>query len=275
MDVAVALRPARRDLPALGGVGALRAGAAVYLSLVVLIPLAAIVAFAAGGGWPAFWSSVADPETLSSLELTAAVSAVVVAVNAVGGTLIAWVLVRDSFPGRALLGSVIDLPFALPTIVAGLVLLELYGPRSPMHLDLAYTRAGIVLALLFVTLPFVVRAVEPVLLELDRDMEEAAASLGAGPVGIFRRIMLPNLLPAILSGSGLGFARSMGEFGSVVLISGNIPFATEVASVRMYGQISSGDTHAAASLSVMLLLISLLCLLGLNAVLRWRQGHAG
>jgi sulfate transport system permease protein len=197
----------------------------------------------------------------------------VVAINAVTGTVIAWVLVRDSFPGRALLSSVIDLPFALPTIVAGLTLLTLYGPQSPLHINAAYTRAGVMLALLFVTLPFVVRAVQPVLLELDREMEEAAASLGASPPSIFRRIVLPNLLPAILSGAGLGFARAMGEFGAVVLISGNIPFQTEVASFHIYGQIESDNVSGAAAISVVLLAISLAVLVGITLIERWRTKH--
>ena len=197
-----------------------------------------------------FQSSVSATDTVAAVRLTVLASASLVLVNAVTGTVIAWVLVRDSFPGRGVLNSVIDLPFALPTIVAGLTLLTLYGPQSPLHINAAYTRAGVMLALLFVTLPFVVRAVQPVLLELDRDMEDAAASLGAGPVSIFRRIVLPNLLPAILSGAGLGFARAMGEFGAVVLISGNIPFQTEVASFHIYGQIESDNVSGAAAISV-------------------------
>ena len=163
------------------------------------------------------------------------------AINAVMGTAIAWVLVRDRFPGKSIVNAVIDLPFALPTIVAGLVLLALYGPESPIGIDVAYTRTAVVLALLFVTLPFVVRSVQPVLLELDREMEEAAESLGARPFGVFRRIVFPNLLPAILSGVALSFARAVGEFGSVVLISGNIPFDTQVSAVDIFGQIETNN----------------------------------
>ena len=159
------------------------------------------------------------------------------------GTIIAWVLVRDRFPGKGVVNSLIDLPFALPTIVAGLTLLALYGPSSPVGLNLAFTRAGIVLALLLVTLPFVVRSVQPVLLELDREMEQAAASLGAGRWTIFRRIIFPNLVPAILGGTGLAFARALGEFGSLVLIAGNVPFDTQVSSLYIVGQIES-DRHA-------------------------------
>jgi sulfate transport system permease protein len=189
------------------------------------------------------------------------------------GTLIAWVLVRDEFPGKRLVNALIDLPFALPTIVAGLTLLVLYGPRSPLGINVAYTQAGILLALLFVTLPFVVRAVQPVLLELDRDMEEAAASLGAGSLAVVRRIVLPNLLPAILTGSALGFARAIGEFGSVVLISGNIPYRTEVASVNILGQLEGDDPVAAAAISVVLLVASLLMLTALDWIRRRRTRH--
>ena len=168
-------------------------------------------------------------------------------INAVAGTVVAWVLVRDSFRGKSLVNALIDLPFALPTIVAGLTLLALYGPRSPIGVNVAYTTAALVLALLFVTLPFVVRTVQPVLLELDRDMEEAAQSLGATPFQTFRRVVFPNLFPAILSGTALGFARALGEFGAVVLISGNQPFKTEVASVYIFGQIESDNVTGAAA----------------------------
>ena len=179
---------------------------------------------------------------------------IVVAINAVFGTIIAWVLVRDEFPGKRIINSLIDLPFALPTIVAGITLIALYGDNGVLGLSgVAFTRVGVVMALLFVTLPFVIRSVQPVLIELDRDMEEAAASLGAGPLTIFRRIILPNLRPAILSGIALAFARSIGEFGSLVLISGNIPFKTEVASVFIFSQIESDREVTAAAVSVVLL----------------------
>ena len=205
--------------------------------------------------------------------MTFVCSLIVVAINAVTGTLIAWVLVRDSFRGKAMVNSLIDLPFALPTIVAGLTLLALYGPKGPIGINVAYTRAAIVLALLFVTLPFVVRSVQPVLLELDRDMEEAAASLGASSLSIFRRIVLPNLMPAILSGVALAFARSIGEFGSVILISGNIPFKTEVASVHIFSQIESDDVTGAAAVSVLLLVISFVSLLAIDTFRKWGSKH--
>jgi sulfate/thiosulfate transport system permease protein len=184
-----------------------------------------------------------------------------VLINAVAGTLIAWVLVRDEFPGKGFVNSLIDLPFALPTIVAGLTLLAFYGPDSPVGVNLAFTKVSVVLALLFVTLPFVVRAVQPVLLELDTEMEEAAESLGAGKATVFRRIILPNLAPAILAGGGLAFARAVGEFGSLVLITGNIPFDTQAASVFIFAQVESDNPIGASAVSVVLLVIALLVLL--------------
>jgi sulfate transport system permease protein len=183
------------------------------------------------------------------------------------------VLVRDEFRGKSIVNSLIDLPFALPTIVAGLTLLALYGPKSPVGVNVAFTRIGVLLALLFVTLPFVVRAVQPVLLELDREMEEAATSLGARGFTVFRRIVLPTLTPAILSGVALGFARALGEFGSVVLISGNIPYSTEVASVYIFGQVESDNVTAAAAVSVVLLIIALVIMVGINGISQWRLRH--
>jgi sulfate/thiosulfate transport system permease protein len=244
-----------------------------YLSLIVLIPLAAVVLRSTEGGAAAFWSAVSSPQAVSALRLTLVVSLAVVLVNAVAGTLIAWVLVRDEFPGKTVVNALIDLPFALPTIVAGLTLLALYGPRGPIGVNVAYTRMAVLLALLFVTLPFVVRTVQPVLIELDREMEEAASSLGASPFAVFRRVIFPNLFPAILSGGALAFARSIGEFGSVVLISGNQPFKTEVASVYIFGQIESDNVTGAAAVSVVLLAISLAVLLAIGGVRRWATRH--
>lgn len=246
-----------------------------YLSVIVLIPLAAVLLRSAEGGAGGFWRAVSNPQAVAALRLTLLVSLAVVAVNAVAGTAIAWVLVRDRFRGKAVVNALIDLPFALPTIVAGLTLLALYGPRGPVGVNVAYTKAGLVLALLFVTLPFVVRTVQPVLLELDSEMEEAARSLGARPAAVFRRIVLPNLLPAILSGAALAFARAIGEFGAVVLISGNQPFRTEVAAVYIFGQIESDNVTGAAAVSVVLLGLSLLVLFGIGGVRRWATRHDG
>ena len=232
-----------------------------YLSVVALIPLAAVLFKSLDGGLDSFWNAVSSPQAVAALKLTLICSVIVVLINALAGTLIAWVLVRDEFPGKNVVNSLIDLPFALPTIVAGLTLLAFYGPDSPVGINVAYTRVAVVLALLFVTLPFVVRAVQPVLLELDREMEQAAESLGASRSTVFRRIVLPNLLPAIIAGGGLAFARAVGEFGSLVLITGNIPFDTEAASYFIFAQVESDNVIGAAAVSVVLLLAALLLLL--------------
>jgi sulfate transport system permease protein len=245
----------------------------LYLSVIVLIPLAAVVDQSLENGWDSFWRAVTNEQAVAALKLTVTASFVVAAINALAGTLIAWVLVRDDFRGKKFVNSLIDLPFALPTIVAGLTLLALYGPRSPVGIDIAYTKTAVILALLFVTLPFVVRTVQPVLLELDREMEEAAASLGASDFTIFRRIILPNLIPAILAGVALAFARAIGEFGSLVLITGNLPFDTEVSSVFIFGQIESDRVTGAAAVSVVLLVISFLVLLGITFLSRWGSRH--
>src|SRR5215211_3822786 len=197
-------RPTRRGR----GLGLGLGLAVTYLSLVVLIPLSAVVWRARSDGFGSFWDDVTAPQAVAALKLTVVSGVLVAIINTLMGTLIAWVLVRDHFRGKRVIDTMIDLPFALPTIVAGLVLLGLYGPQSPIGIDLSYKRAGVLVALLFVTLPFVVRAVQPVLVELDRDMEQAAASLGAANITIFRRIVLPNLYPAIAAGAGLAFARS-------------------------------------------------------------------
>jgi sulfate transport system permease protein len=245
----------------------------IYLSILVLLPIAALLAQSTSGGLGAFWREISNPEAFAAVRLTLIVSGIVVLVNAIFGTLIAWVLVRDEFPGKRIVNGLIDLPFALPTIVAGVVLLALYGKGSPVGIDVAFTRASVGLALLFVTLPFVVRSVQPVLEELDLSMEEAAASLGAPPLMILRRIVLPSLLPAIISGVALSFARAVGEFGSLVLITGNVPFKTEAGSVYIFGQIQNENLPAAAAVSVVLLLAALVVLAGLGFVLRRRSRH--
>jgi sulfate transport system permease protein len=232
-----------------------------YLSIVALIPLSAVVIRSFDSGIDSFWNAITSPQAVASLRITLIASVIVVVINALSGTLIAWVLVRDEFPGKGFVNSLVDLPFALPTIVAGLTLLALYGPDSPVGVNVAFTQLAIGLALLFVTLPFVVRAVQPVLLELDREMEQAAESLGASRGTVFRRIVLPNLFPAIIAGAGLAFARAVGEFGSLVLITGNIPFETQAASVFIFSQVESDNTTAAAAVSVVLLLVALVVLL--------------
>jgi sulfate transport system permease protein len=245
----------------------------LYLSVIVLLPIAAVVAKSTSGGLGNFWDQVTSPEAWAALKLTVFCSLIVVAINAVAGTLIAWVLVRDEFRGKGLVNSIIDLPFALPTIVAGLTLLVLYGPNSPVGVDIALTRFSIVLALCFVTLPFVVRAVQPVLLELDPEVEEAAASLGASGPTIFRRIIFPNILPGLLAGVGLAFARALGEYGSLVLITGQLPFKTEVGSVFIRKQIESDNLPGAAAVSVVLLLATLALLGTLTIAQRWGSKH--
>jgi sulfate/thiosulfate transport system permease protein len=246
-----------------------------YLSLIALIPLAAVAARSTDNGLDGFWHAVSTPQAVSALKLTLIASLIVVAINAVFGTVIAWVLVRDEFRGKGFVNSLIDLPFALPTIVAGITLLALYGPKSPVGINVAFTQGAIVLALLFVTLPFVVRAVQPVLLELDREMEQAAESLGARPLTVFRQIVFPNLRPAIIAGIGLGFARAVGEFGSLVLITGNVPFKTQVASVFIFSEVESDNVTSAAAVSVVLLVISFVVLLALGALSKRGERHHG
>ena len=261
-------RPAR--LPRLGGALMQRGVVTLWLSVMVLLPIAALVESSLTEGLGTFWDAISGAQAVAALKLTLIASLVVTAINVVAGTIIAWVLVRDEFPGKKIVNSIIDLPFALPTIVAGLTLLALYGEQGIFGIEgIAYTKIGVAMALLFVTLPFVVCAVQPTLMEFDRDMEEAAASLGAKPLTIFRRIVLPNLAPAILAGAALAFARAIGEFGSLVLISGNIPFDTEVASVFIFAQIESGREVSAAAVSVVLLVLSVVLLISINALGRW------
>ncbi|MFN8223610.1 MAG: sulfate ABC transporter permease subunit CysT [Gaiellales bacterium] len=247
-----------------------------FLTLMVVLPIAALVASSGEDGWHGFREAVTQPQAIAALKLTLATSLAVSVINAVLGTVTAWVLVRDEFRGKALINAVVDLPFALPTIVAGLTLLALYGPKSPVGIDVAYTRASIVLALMFVTLPFVVRTVQPVLQELDAEMEQAAKSLGASEWTTFRRVVLPNILPGVLSGVALAFAKAIGEFGSLVIITGNLPYKTEAASVYIFGRIESGDGVGAAAVAVVLLAISFVLLLSIGVIrhLATRHEHA-
>jgi sulfate transport system permease protein len=237
-----------------------------FLTVVVLFPVAALVWESKRQGGAAFWSVVSSPEAVAALKLTLAAALVVALLNAVLGTVTAWVLVRDDFRGKSLVDAVIDLPFALPTIVAGLTLIALYGPQSPLGVNVAFTRTAIGLALCFVTLPFVVRTVQPVLHELDAEMEEAARSLGASERAVFRRIVLPNILAGILSGVALVLARAIGEIGAVVLISGNLPYRTEVSSVFVMNRIESGDPSGASAVAVVLLVISFALLLAIGGL---------
>ncbi len=260
-----------------------RAATLAYVGVMVVLPLVALAVQAAEPGPSAFRKALADPIAQHALWLTFATAAVMVAINTVMGTATAWVLVRYEFPGKGLVNALIDLPFAVPTVVTGVMLVVLYGPSSAIGtilgrygLGVIYQQPGIVLALLFVSYPFVVRSVQPVLMEMDPAEEEAARTLGAGPWTIFRRVTLPTLRPAILTGAALSFSRALGEFGSVVMVAGNRPMQTKTAALHIYGEIESGHRHEAMVVSAVLLACSLGILVGLNALQRRgeaRNGH--
>jgi sulfate transport system permease protein len=266
-------RSTRKRRPARGGslsaASSLGLGVALlWFSILVLIPLAMVVATAGAEGWSGFWRVVSNSQTFSAVQMTVIQALLVTMVNVVMGTVIAWVLVRDRFPGKAVLDVVIDIPFALPTIVAGLVLLSLYGPNSPLGVNVANTRFAVFLALAFVTLPFIVRTVQPVLEELEADVEEAAASLGASRLTTFRRIVLPSLVPAIAAGAALSFARGISEYGSLVLLSGNLPNRTEVVSVRVLSYLEGGNPGEAAAVATVMLLVALVTIVLLDIIQR-------
>jgi len=253
----------------------LRGIALGYVGLMVALPILALSVRAFGDGLGTLWESVRRPDALYSLELTVLMALAMVVVNVVMGTLTAWVLVRYRFPGQSLVNMLIDLPFAVPTVVTGLMLVILYGPQSSVGrfltsrgVEVIYAKPGIVLALLFVSLPFVVRSVQPVLMGLDKEMEEAAATLGANRWVVFRKVIVPSILPAVLTGAALSFSRAIGEFGSVVIVAGNIPMRTQVASVFIYGEIESDNPQGALGVSVVLLAGSLLVLILLNLLQR-------
>ncbi len=248
--------------------GAALGVAMLWFSIVVMVPLIAVIVTASEGGWSEFWRSITNEQTAAAIRLTVGGAFIVTIVNVVMGTVIAWVLVRDEFFGKRALEVLIDIPFALPTIVAGLVLLSLYGPKSPLGIDVANKRPAVILAFLFVTLPFVVRTVQPVLSEIDREAEEAAASLGASRFTIFRRIVLPALGPAIAAGAALSFARAVSEYGSLVLLSGNLPMKTEVTSVRILSSIENDNPAGAAAVATILLVISLAVIVAIGVLQR-------
>lgn len=259
----------------------LRGASLSYLGVMVLLPLAALGFQAIEQGGSAFLAALRDPFALHAIKLTFTTALAMVAINAVLGTATAWVLVRYEFPGKGLVNALIDLPFAVPTVVTGVMLVVLYGPTSVVGTILArggwsiiYQKPGIVLALLFVTYPFVIRSVQPVLMELDRAEEEAASTLGAGAWTTFRRVTLPALWPAILTGSALSFSRALGEFGSVVLVAGNRPMETKTAPLYIFGEIESGNRHGALVVSAVLLISSLSILIALNLLQRTEgAGH--
>ncbi|WP_296607219.1 sulfate ABC transporter permease subunit CysT [Nocardioides sp.] len=240
----------------------------IWFSLLVLIPLSAVVAAASSGGWDGYLRVLQNDQTWAAIKLTVTQSLVVTVINIFMGTVIAWVLVRDRFWGKPALDVIIDVPFAMPTVVAGLLLLSLYGPSSPIGLHWANTERAVTLALAFVTLPFIVRTVQPVLEELDADVEEAAASLGASRATIVRRIILPSLAPAIAAGAALSFARAISEYGSLVLLSGNRPFQTEVVSVRVLTFIENGSNTSAAAVASVMLAVALFVIVALDLVQR-------
>jgi sulfate/thiosulfate transport system permease protein len=261
--------PRGRSATSLTPISGLGLGIALtWFSLLVLIPLTAVLVQASAGGWSAYWDALTSPQTLAALRLTVGQAVLVTAVNIVMGTVIAWVLVRDQFAGKQLLEVVIDIPFALPTIVAGLVLLSLYGPSSPLGVNWANTRVAVFLAFLFVTLPFIVRTVQPVLLELEQEVEEAAASLGASRLTTFRLVILPSLAPAITSGAALSFCRAISEYGSLVLLSGNLPYSTEVASVRIMSSVEGDHLTEAAAVASILLVVALIVIITLDLISR-------
>lgn len=251
-----------------------------YIGIMIALPILTISMEAFHKGWAVVLKNILAPQALCSLKLTFVMAIVLVLINIVTGTAMAWVLVRYRFPFKNLINALIDLPFAIPTVVTGMMLVALYGPNSAiglflskMGIDIIYARPGIVLALLYVTFPFVVRAVQPVLMEMDMDMEEAARTLGASPVTVFGRIVIPTLLPAILTGTALSFSRALGEFGSIAIVAGNIPFRTQVSSVYIYGEIESYNPQGALGVSLVLLGCALIILILLNLVQRWSRRH--
>jgi sulfate transport system permease protein len=269
-----------RKTEAHGGQLLVRSMSFFYIGLLVVLPIIAITMEALGSGARVFWENVVTPESLYSLKLTFLAAFLMVILNVITGTATAWVLVRHDFPGKNLMNSLIDLPFAIPTVVTGIMLVALYGPASwigtsfaARGIEIIFAKPGIVLALLYVTFPFVVRTVQPVLTEMDKDMEEAAKTLGASSLSIFFRVVLPTLLPAILTGAALSFSRAIGEFGSIAIVSGNIPFKTQLASVYIYGELESYDPQGALGVSVVLLFCSFLILVVLNRLQGWSRRH--
>lgn len=255
----------------------LTAGAAgVYVALLIVLPMSTVFFETASGGWTSFWRAISTPRALASYRLTFGASVLAALVNGVFGLLTAWVLVRYRFPGRTIVDGLVDLPFALPTAVAGITLATLYAPNGWIGAGLArlgipgsFSPVGVVIALIFVGLPFVVRTVEPVLRELSPELEEAAATLGATPLQTFRRVLLPHVLPAAVTGTALAFARGVGEYGSVVFIAGNIPLRTEIAPLLIMAKLEQYDYAGANALAVVMLVTSFVTLLGINALQRW------
>jgi sulfate/thiosulfate transport system permease protein len=251
--------------------------AMVYLSLFVLIPLSSIFLKTMTMSWPRFWGTITSPRVIASYELTFGASLAAGLINAAMGFLVAWVLARYNFPGRRIIDALVDLPFALPTAVAGIALTTLYAENGwigrflePLGIKVAFAPAGVLVALTFIGLPFVVRSVQPVLEDLDQQTEEAAASLGSSSLQTFWRVILPTVLPALLTGFTLAFARALGEYGSVVFISGNMPMRTEITPLLIITKLEQYDYAGATALAVVMLVVSFLMLLGIN-LLQWRS----
>ena len=247
-----------------------------YLCLIVLLPLLTLPARTATMTWEAFWQTVSDPRVVASYRLSIGASLAAASVNAVFGLIVAWVLVRYSFPGRRIVDSLVDLPFALPTAVAGITLTAIYAPNGwigrllePYGLKVAFTRLGITIALVFIGLPFVVRTLQPVIEDLDPEVEEAATSLGATRLGVLTRIIVPYLFPAWLTGFALSFARAVGEYGSVVFISGNMPMHTEIAPLLIMTKLEQYDYPGATAIALVMLLLSFTLLLAINLLQGW------
>jgi len=272
--------PLRRKPSVMPGYGLTLGYTLTYLSLIVLIPLAGLLLRPVGLGWQGFWNVVSAPRVVAALELSFGAALVAAAVNAVFGGIVAWVLVRYEFPGRRIIDALVDLPFALPTAVAGIALTALYAPNGwigswlePMGIKVAFTRLGIMVALTFIGLPFVVRTLEPVLQDLDPEFEEAAATLGAGRLQTFLRVVLPAILPALLTGVALAFARGVGEYGSVIFIAGNMPMISEIAPLLIVVKLEQYDYAGAAAVGVAMLLISFLLLLLIKLLQRWKTAQ--
>jgi sulfate transport system permease protein len=271
-----------RTPSALPGFGPTMGFTLLYLSILVLLPLAALVIKAGGGTWAQFWATATASRALAAYKLSFGAALIAAAVNLVFGVLVAWVLVRYEFPFKRLVDGLVDLPFALPTAVAGIALATLYSPKGwigqfldKVGVKAAYTATGVTLALIFIGLPFVVRTVQPVLQDLDPELEEAAASLGAKPWQTFARVIAPAIMPAALTGFALAFARAVGEYGSVIFIAGNIPMKSEIAPLLIIIKLEQYDYRGAAVIGVVMLAASFLLLLGINLIQRWARRRQG
>ncbi|MBL8529218.1 MAG: sulfate ABC transporter permease subunit CysT [Burkholderiales bacterium] len=279
---ALRLPTLRRRHTVLAGFGLALGFTLLYLSLIVLIPLSATFFKAATMGWSDFWAAVTSPRVVASYRLTFGASFLAALVNAVFGTLVAWVLVRYSFPGRRVVDALVDLPFALPTAVAGITLAAIYSGNGwigqlfePYGIKIAFTPVGVLVALIFIGLPFVVRMVQPVLQELEPELEEAAATLGATRLQTFARVIFPTILPALLTGFALAFARAIGEYGSVIFIAGNIPLVSEITPLLIITKLEQYDYAGATAIAVVMLVISFILLLIINLLQWWTRRRRG